>query len=1355
MSLRIYRAGLASITSSPGGLLQVRGNGTLWANGNILPGDTFWKGNLSMIIEEVVDDEELTLAGAWEGSEFTDEEYFIFQNSPDRAEQHQMTETLLAVLERQKLIFNRNVPLFSVKQYGITSIPGDAVEDDLFVVASAGATGSLAGHENELAIKTENGVAFLVPEHGWHIDSETDVSGSDVVRHWTGTEWESAGALASVPTFVGTWDSGTDYTTSNIVLYEGTLWVADEDNTNNPPDGSPSVWSAYGHVGVHGGGFTIQYTFRTATDATTANTSGNVNASLALGSTPTTLRVNVQDAFGTSFSALLALIGNASTSNIKGKVRLVTIGDYTKQFFADVTAAASAGSGARYDLTISNPVAVGSIEDGASILFMFSAKGDKGDAGAASSVAGPQGAPGGAYAIPLVFDPSTVDSNPGAGEFRLNAGTQNTATVLRVNDADANGASIVALIADISNATNDPLAKGRLYKPDDPSDYLSFDVTAVTDAVGYTNLTISIIGSSAASPFSADDDVIFDWVPLYKGTEPGPQGEAFSPDYVVDELVSTASPAANDRSTYDSAAAGTSVLVLSDAENGNRPTLYFLQTPEVASPFTAAVWSDGVEFAVSSDSANVVYDNTVSGLDSTNVQNAIDELAETVSEGGEVTASGGVTSRTLTDHFSDTIYGPKNFDAQADGLTDDSVALNALTDAAFAAKNATTKSYPAYIALSGRSHASFGSIDLTGFVGAWGLRFGGGTITSLATGKIAIDLTATRGGHLENLLVQGNASSVPDVGVFYGRNSDSDTAPENVATNLRVYGSFGRAGIQNFASEVNNWRCVFVENDKRDTSAYAIKWMGTDTAPPTSDFQSVLNGSASNIMFTGETITGRRVNKANGVTITGITKANPAVVTYTGPDLFANGDAIILADVGGMTEVNNIVFTIAGLNTGAKTFQLSGINSTAYTTYTSGGSIWFRTGPAFYWADGSAHFIKNLYGVVYGAHGAVIESAPGGLATHDFRKLHVHAHFEGYAITSLIHFKGGNNVIRMHDWQFSEHNSHAKTTILSTDVSGANGKVIFENCRIEIQNFSETPGAFFDNPTKYQFNGNSELFLGESDGIGADEIGKLLRKPHKIVMVDAVNPIRYYNGIQSPGHVQQLDHCSRLFASLSSTSALQYDFGWLDRVGSSAGPTLSSVEAFPGRVRLSASGGTAFNTFGAHRRSGRMFRPDQGEMIFDATLALASNTDARNNVIGFGSTATTSALATTDNPCTLASNGVATFNDTDFFGICFDDTLTVKTWRAVACKAGVAQSTSTGVAVSTSAVYFSLFVDTSGNGYVFYSSDGEDFSLVATITNACTASTVYAAVMSAKLVSGTAARAIDLYRLDARCLWVP
>lgn len=75
--------------------------------------------------------------------------------------------------------------------------------------------------------------------------------------------------------------------------------------------------------------------------------------------------------------------------------------------------------------------------------------------------------------------------------------------------------------------------------------------------------------------------------------------------------------------------------------------------------------------------------------------------------------------------------------------------------------------------------------------------------------------------------------------------------------------------------------------------------------------------------------------------ITGITKANPAVVTYSGGDNYSNGDSVYIEGVVGMTEVNGKEFVISNVDVdaGAKTFRLSGVDSSAYTAYSSGGEV--------------------------------------------------------------------------------------------------------------------------------------------------------------------------------------------------------------------------------------------------------------------------------------------------------------------------------------------------------------------------------------------------------------------------------
>jgi len=80
--------------------------------------------------------------------------------------------------------------------------------------------------------------------------------------------------------------------------------------------------------------------------------------------------------------------------------------------------------------------------------------------------------------------------------------------------------------------------------------------------------------------------------------------------------------------------------------------------------------------------------------------------------------------------------------------------------------------------------------------------------------------------------------------------------------------------------------------------------------------------------------------KLTAQNITGITAANPAVVTIAGHG-YANDDEVAIASVGGMTELNGRNFKVA--NVTANTFSLkymdgTAVNSSSFTAYTSGGT---------------------------------------------------------------------------------------------------------------------------------------------------------------------------------------------------------------------------------------------------------------------------------------------------------------------------------------------------------------------------------------------------------------------------------
>lgn len=74
----------------------------------------------------------------------------------------------------------------------------------------------------------------------------------------------------------------------------------------------------------------------------------------------------------------------------------------------------------------------------------------------------------------------------------------------------------------------------------------------------------------------------------------------------------------------------------------------------------------------------------------------------------------------------------------------------------------------------------------------------------------------------------------------------------------------------------------------------------------------------------------------NSNSITGISQANPAVVTANGHG-YGNGDEVFISGVSGMNEINSGFYDV--VNATANTFELSGVDSSAYGAYASGGTV--------------------------------------------------------------------------------------------------------------------------------------------------------------------------------------------------------------------------------------------------------------------------------------------------------------------------------------------------------------------------------------------------------------------------------
>jgi len=124
-------------------------------------------------------------------------------------------------------------------------------------------------------------------------------------------------------------------------------------------------------------------------------------------------------------------------------------------------------------------------------------------------------------------------------------------------------------------------------------------------------------------------------------------------------------------------------------------------------------------------------------------------------------------------------------------------------------------------------------------------------------------------------------------------------------------------------------------SDGNEIDIFDIKWVSAfdaldnETQPAQlNNGRFLINDVATNTMTLAK--------PSSNIHVTAITKASPAAVTAATAHGLTTGDKVVLNNTGGMTEVNNITFTITVTSTTEFTL---GVDSSAYTTYTSGGKV--------------------------------------------------------------------------------------------------------------------------------------------------------------------------------------------------------------------------------------------------------------------------------------------------------------------------------------------------------------------------------------------------------------------------------
>lgn len=362
---------------------------------------------------------------------------------------------------------------------------------------------------------------------------------------------------------------------------------------------------------------------------------------------------------------------------------------------------------------------------------------------------------------------------------------------------------------------------------------------------------------------------------------------------------------------------------------------------------------------------------------------------------------------------------------------------------------------------------------------AQGWKFDGRGVTFLSAtpGAVVFDLLHSRFATIENTNCEGDEAASPLVGFQIGYMSGQVSSGYIEFRGCYTFGRFTRTAFYNGGSE--------------ESEFHTCQWRNTNTA---STAYAYIADSSNFWRRTSAYAVGDQVTK----NITGITQANPAVVT-SNAHTYTNGTRVTIADVGGMTEVNGLTFTVDNVTT--NTFELSGINSTAYGAYTSGGTVaklktesfvqvlhdnvaFFKTngGPGIWqgWSS-DRHEYKKCYCYTPGGFPIVVYMDPvesGGLY---HQQLEFDVGIEGHSSTGIYFQRANGGDIRISGFKFKDHGPQVNGQIFLTD-PGPSGDITLVGADIDIARLPDSPTSGLFNPSG-KFNMTGRISSRNTAGI--------------------------------------------------------------------------------------------------------------------------------------------------------------------------------------------------------------------------------------------------------------------------------